>query len=60
MRTLLARLVRWSDVRLVVLVGLSIVAFYSARIFALALRFDFQCHGEPSGLRAGSSCFHRH
>lgn len=51
MRTLLARLVRWSDVRLVVLVGLSIVAFYSARMCALALRFDFQMpHGYYQGL----------
>lgn len=51
MRTLLARLVRWSDVRLVMLVGLSVFAFYSARIFALALRFDFQMpHGYYQGL----------
>lgn len=37
--------------RLVVLVGLSIVAFYSARMCALALRFDFQMpHGYYQGL----------
>ena len=50
-RRFLLRLFHWSDIRLIVLVSLSLVAFYSARLFALALRFDFQMpHGYYQGL----------
>lgn len=42
-------LIRWSDVRSIILILSSVVAFEAARIFALMLRFDFDLHALTGG-----------